>query len=724
MKKPDYLILVFIAGISLILSLACSGSASLVEDGIGGTGQLCMKSNLPYFNDSVLAGYQDSEALRADLKEAGRLATLAYAEQSVKWRKNLMVYQDVSEGVSFPSRSENNSGDGAVISDDYTASPPTSSDSSTDSEEAAGEAGYETNNQVASVDEGDLIKSGGAFIYAGYGAEVVMLSTNGGEIARINLQPTGYQSYTISKLLLDSGRLAVISNAYSSSDKNHSNYTLLHLLDTSDSGMIQVSSSVYPGSINMARETGGNLVMAIHDYAGSGIIYSSLSSYMHLPDAEFLAKADEVSDEIGKAYADDILRRYFTDISRPFSEEDYPRVVRINRLRDGSESIADSYLFCGFGEGVTSRLTRVVHIDLSEGLESETNAAFFGRSYPGSAYMNDSLLVLSAFGVKKEDKAWQDATLMTGFTLNGNTVVPSAVGSVPGWLLNQFSMDFHDGHFRVATHLGAKWEQSGEQNWVQVSQSQSMVSVFEIANGTFNLTGQVKGLGNGERLYSCRFMDERAFVVTFKQVDPLYSIDLSDPTLPVARGELKVTGFSTYLHPMDDNTLIGVGYDVNPNTNRLGEMMISLFDVTDMDNPTLLNRTTVSGYSGSESLYDHHAFRYVKDKAKLIIPISVYSPFVSKRFDGFHVYDVSTDSGFVKAGEIVHAQAGDTLLYSYPNAYLPSRSLLFGDKLVTIKGHDALANDLDSLSSLWKFDFSLNSNQQKNYQWFYPVMEL
>ncbi|MCP5033268.1 MAG: hypothetical protein GY939_15830, partial [Actinomycetia bacterium] len=147
-----------------------------------------------------------------------------------------------------------------------------------------------------------------------------------------------------------------------------------------------------------------------------------------------------------------------------------------------------------------------------------------------------------------------------------------ASGSVPGHLLNQFSLSEYDGYLRVATTAGNPWEGGA-------NQSESFVTVLAEEGRALEAVGQVGGLGRGEQIFAVRFLGNKGYVVTFEQIDPLYTIDLSDPTKPKVLGELKIPGFSSYLHPVGDDHLIGVGTDGNEEGFTSGAV-ISLFDVS------------------------------------------------------------------------------------------------------------------------------------------------
>jgi uncharacterized secreted protein with C-terminal beta-propeller domain len=168
------------------------------------------------------------------------------------------------------------------------------------------------------------------------------------------------------------------------------------------------------------------------------------------------------------------------------------------------------------------------------------------------------------------------------------------------------------------------------------------------------IVGQLSGLGKpGERIYSVHFQGDRAFVVTFREPDPFYSLDLSDPTSLKAVGELEIPGFSNYLHPItvpgdneeQQDLIIGVGRHVDERTGRSGGLQVSLFDVSDFANPQRIqNFVENCDYSSSEAQYDHKAFRYLKESQLLILPLTVYTR-DNEAFDGFRLYKVDPELG-------------------------------------------------------------------------------
>jgi len=188
-------------------------------------------------------------------------------------------------------------------------------------------------------------------------------------------------------------------------------------------------------------------------------------------------------------------------------------------------------------------------------------------------------------------------------------------GRVDGHLLDQFSLDELDGNLRVATTAGSPWTDGTQQ-------SESFVVVLGESNGALTQIGKVGGLGKGETIQSVRFIGDTAYVVTFRQTDPLYTIDLSDPASPKVAGELKVLGYSAYLHPISDGYLLGVGQDATAEGMTTG-VQVSLFDVRDPANPTRVAKATVPGGS-SAAEWDHRAFLWWDQADLAVIPVESY----------------------------------------------------------------------------------------------------
>ncbi|WP_432833720.1 beta-propeller domain-containing protein [Dactylosporangium sp. CA-092794] len=238
-----------------------------------------------------------------------------------------------------------------------------------------------------------------------------------------------------------------------------------------------------------------------------------------------------------------------------------------------------------------------------------------------------------------------------------------AGGEVPGWLLNQYSLSEWDGRLRVAT----------------TESDASTVYVLEQRGGALAETGRVGGLGKGERIYSVRFIGTAGYVVTFRQTDPLYTLDLSDPSAPRAVGELKITGYSAYLHPAGDGRLIGVGQEAS-DRGRVQGLQVSLFDVHDMARPARLSQFQVPG-AGSPAEFDPHAFLYWPATGLLVVPLNA-----GKTAQALALSVSDTSIG--QAGTITHPAGSGGI----------QRSLIIGGTLWTVSDQGLQASDLSTLA--------------------------
>jgi hypothetical protein len=284
-------------------------------------------------------------------------------------------------------------------------------------------------------------------------------------------------------------------------------------------------------------------------------------------------------------------------------------------------------------------------------------------------------------------------------------------GTVRGTLLNQFAMSELHGVLRVASTEIPPWWQG------DVPDSESFVTTLVERDGTLAQIGRVGGLGKGERIYAVRFLGDRGYVVTFRQVDPLYVVDLADPAKPAVRGELKIRGYSAYLHPVGDGLLLGVGQDATPEGRVLGTQ-VALFDVGNPAAPTRLSVLTLPG-AWSDAEWDHHAFLWWPASGLAVMPVSV--PPVSDRPDSTFVgaLAVAADrsGGVREAGRVVHpptvyepppmpvepgggpgagagAPSGERLRQPTPI----QRSLVVGDSLLTVSALGVKASRLSDLT--------------------------
>lgn len=273
-------------------------------------------------------------------------------------------------------------------------------------------------------------------------------------------------------------------------------------------------------------------------------------------------------------------------------------------------------------------------------------------------------------------------TSLHKFSLGRNSAKYSASGSVTGSVLNQFSMHDYRGIFFVATTEGASW-------WANRNLSKSKVTSFKQIGRKLSKLGEVGNLGLGERIYSVRYVADICYVVTFRQIDPLYILDLSKPSQLRVTGELKIPGFSSYLHPIDGGRIIGVGRDATPEGRTTGAK-VSLFDVSDVYNPRELAVWT-ENRSYTNAQFDHRAFLFWKPKSLLVLPLNVYSGSVEERFSGSIVLKI-TPTGIVLVGRIEHPKG------QYGNSPSIQRNLVLARTNLWSMSRESLqVNDIDSL---------------------------
>lgn len=328
----------------------------------------------------------------------------------------------------------------------------------------------------------------------------------------------------------------------------------------------------------------------------------------------------------------------------------------------------------------------IVSIDLTKSDSNPNALGYLGDSYAIYSSPQSLYIVQSDYdSINSGDITIQPVTYSTQihkFSLQSGAVRASASGTVPGRILNQYSLSEHNGFLRLATD---SWNRD------------TAVYVLEQVEDKLEIAGKVENIAPGETLFSARFIGDKGFLVTFLTVDPLFTIDLSNPRSPVVVGELKVPGFSTYLHPISDTHLLAIGRSPD-------NVQLSLFDITDFSKPLLVDKVEWEEYEWTDAMYDSLAFNYWGDRNLLGLPIYLWNRSGFNSVSGMRVYTIDAESGFSSKGQLTSARTD----YQYPQ-----RSVFIGDYSyhVTNKQIDVAATD-----SLGEIIASVELIAQKNIQ--------
>ena len=281
---------------------------------------------------------------------------------------------------------------------------------------------------------------------------------------------------------------------------------------------------------------------------------------------------------------------------------------------------------------------------------------------------------------------WRETLDIHKFALTKGGAVYSASGSVEGRLVNQFALGEYQDHLRVATTTGWPWA------W-DAQTSTNNVFVLATDGDTLKTVGSITGLAPGEQIYSARFLGERGFMVTFRQIDPLFALDLSNPADPKVAGELKITGFSEYIHPLDEDHLLTLGR-AGTDEGFIEGLQLSIFDVSDLSNPQLVTTKQIGGPGTySEAEYNHKAITFYPQENLLALPVQIYGDFWEYETSAVQVYHVTPQDGITLRGQI---STEPNAAAEYPSYWGWSRGLFIDDRVYAVTEISVQAASLDN----------------------------
>ncbi len=577
----------------------------------------------------------------------------------------------------------------------------------------AGEDYSKTNLQVEGVDEGDIVKTDGEYIYQVNRRRVVVLKAYPAE----NMEVVGSVKFTDEKfnpreIYLYDSRLIVIGSSYSEIqvpfDSGREKDRIPKLLPRYFPGLLNTVKAIV---FDISEKSDVKELRSI-ELEGGLVSSRKIGSTLYLiankyVDYYYIQKWGEDSGFLKPSYRDSISGEDFVDID--YSQIKYfPDIVDTNYMIVGAVDLdktdkeinVNTYL--GVSQNIyasANNLYAAVTRFEDDTKNGETGSES-DKTGPGGSDAN----ITPVPGQITEN------TLVYKFGLSGDKVKYINKGKVPGRILNQFSMDEHNGYFRIATTKGSIW---GE------GENESKNNVYMLDNN-MDITGKIENIAPGEKIYSVRFMGDRGYIVTFKTVDPLFVIDLKDPYKPEILGALKIPGYSDYLHPYDENHIIGFGKDtveVKGMAYYLG-MKLAVFDVSDVKNPRQ-KFSEIIGYRGthSEILNNHKALLFSRDKDILAFPVTVMEAADGKtelegsqlpaygrfEFQGAYIYGLDLETGLNLKAKITHLSDQDYMkagMHSFDHNFSVQRIMYIKDTLYTLSNGKIKANDMEDFKEI------------------------
>ncbi|MFK7927952.1 MAG: beta-propeller domain-containing protein, partial [Myxococcota bacterium] len=478
-----------------------------------------------------------------------------------------------------------------------------------------------TNVQEEGVDELDIVKTDGTHIYVAQDRALHIVKSwpveDSEKLATVELD--GW----IRGLFLKDDKVVVFHSVEDATGSDLGWGLRASIFDVSDRTAPVLTREVdVEGWLADGRMIDGDIYLVVNHYLSIPEAAWDVANDANLPEVNWRAWDTEQTFqnrlERAKIDARVLIRDEIDRVAQTMELSDWLPSWRV----DGGDAelmhdCADLYRPSGVGQqGAMS----VLNLDLDEGTVNATGLLSNGWQLYAS---KDNLYVAQGsnwWWWGNWDRELE--THIHKFNLgNGGEPEYVASGEVRGWAYDQFAFSEHEGKLRVATtdsDWWGRWDSDGED-----AGGNNLFVLEDNGAGGLDIIGEIDGIAPGERIFATRFFKERAFMVTFRQVDPLFAIDLTDPEAPKVRGELKIPGYSAYLHPMGPDHLLAVGMD-GDDEGVLSGLAFNIFDVSDLDDPKLAHQYTLEGsdWGWSEALWDHHAFTYHRDV--LTVPMFEY----------------------------------------------------------------------------------------------------
>ncbi len=582
----------------------------------------------------------------------------------------------------------------ALMEDRATTAAPAMDGAKNETQQSGGasEADHsETNVQVQGVDEGDVVKTDGTNLYMIRGQTVRLIkaspATDMKEVAVIK----GDDAFTPQDLYVDGDMLTVVGQQWIQQNYPYPMPLMEKRMIAPDMYPYWSTTKTVVRLYDISNAAAPDMVREV-SFEGSSVATRRIEDKLYLvlqQPMRFGGPIRIMEDELLPTFSDTATGQKDAPVTRCgnvsiLPHVPYPEYLTVAVMPIDEDAKVQTEVILGNAQNVFMSLDNL---------------------YVATTEWN---YVWDAVNPQSNEK-----TNVFRFDVTDNGVAFGEKGSVPGHILNQFSMDEHESHFRIATTQVDDWATGKTSNGLYV------------LDRAMKQVGSIEDIAPGETIYSTRFLGDRTYMVTFRKIDPLFVIDTSNPRAPKILGKLKIPGYSDYLHPYDETHLIGFGKDaVESKTGDFAwyqGMKVAMFDVSDVENPKEMH-TLMIGDRGTESplLHNHKALLFEKDRDLLAFPITLAEIPASQKvgndgsaygtpvFQGAYVYDISLKDGFVKRGQMTHydadtfTKAGD---YWYGGDKDIQRIVRVGSSLYSLSNGGVQAHDEKTVKMQGEVEF-------------------
>ncbi len=476
----------------------------------------------------------------------------------------------------------------------------------------------DTNNQVEGVQEADIIKTDGEYIYAAVDGDVYLLRENGGN------------PEILSKIEKKAG------TELDEKDGAHEAEEYVNNIYVTETRLVLMKYTV---DYSTYEDAVAEDVAIAGCYVGQGTYTAAVYDIADRSHPVLLNELGQSGTLISSRMVGDILYLVYSYyVPGEIDETDPSTYVPALYLGDAKTEVAADDIML-LGEPGAAQYLTVSSIDVGSPAEFLDTQSILGCG--SHIYCKSETMVVALTTMEETNDVSKDKTELFRFSLKDGAVTMESQGSVPGYVLNQFSMDEYNGYFRIVTTENVT-HYFNEGGIASAEQEKTRNHLF-VLDESMNIVGSIEDLARGESIYSARFMGDTGYFVTYRQVDPLFTVDLSTPSEPKILSELKVPGFSNYLHPFGDGLLLGFGQNSDEESGEIQGLKLSMFDTSDPaavaeKHSELLGKK----YMWSNAIGNHKAILVDSEKNLIGFPAE----------NEYMLYSYSPESGFQKIAQL------------------------------------------------------------------------